>query len=214
MQIKRIIFIRSGETDWNKLERWQGWVAVPLNDHGRYQVQALANFLRNIGVGALYSSDLKRGVDTAEIIAARLGIVPTYDPRLRERKIGTWQGMSNHELQHWYAEQYQAWLDDRENYQIPEGESLSQVYTRMRAAFDDIVKEDKAETVGIVSHTVASRRLLAGITPAFNYNERLSNSSVTTVAWDNDHWKLVVPNDIAHLEGIMSGFSKELGDNE
>lgn len=214
MQIKRIIFIRSGETDWNKLGRWQGWVAAPLNDHGRYQVQALANFLRNIGVGALYSSDLKRGVDTAEIIAARLGITPIYDPRLRERKIGTWQGMTNDELQHWYSDQYQEWLNDRENYQIPEGESLAEVYVRMRAAFDDIVRQDQAETVGIVSHTVASRRLLTDITPAFDYNERLANSSVTTIARDGDQWKLLVPNDIAHLEGIMSGFSKELGDKE
>ncbi len=214
MQIKRIIFIRSGETDWNKLGRWQGWVAAPLNDHGRYQVQALANFLRNIGVGALYASDLKRAVDTAEIIAARLGITPIYDPRLRERKIGTWQGMTNQELQNWYSDQYQAWLNDREHYQIPEGESLAQVYARMRAAFDDIVKEDKAETIGIVTHTVASRRLLAELTPEFDYNVRLANSSVTTIAWDIDHWKLLVPNDTAHLEGIVSSFSKELGDAE
>lgn len=212
MQIKRIIFIRSGETDWNKIGRWQGWVAAPLNDHGRYQVQALANFLRNIGVGALYASDLRRGVDTAEIIAERLGIRPTYDPRLRERKIGTWQGMTSDELQSWYADQYQAWMQDRENYRIPEGEALSEVYTRMKSAFDDIVKEDKDETVGIVSHTVSTRRLLADLVPGFDYGERLSNSSVTTISWEHDHWKLLVPNDVAHLEGIVSGFSKEPGD--
>ena len=54
MQIKRIIFTRSGETEWNRLGRWQGWVASPLNAHGRHQVGKLANFLRNIGIGVIY----------------------------------------------------------------------------------------------------------------------------------------------------------------
>ena len=68
MAVERIIFIRPGETDWNKLERWQGWVAVPLNEHGRRQSEALARFLRAIGRAALYTSDLKRARQTAVLL--------------------------------------------------------------------------------------------------------------------------------------------------
>ena len=94
MTVRRVILIRPGETDWNRDGRWQGWVAAPLNEHGRRQAEALAKFVRNIGMRALYSSDLRRAVETAELLAERLVFEPIYDARLRERNIGAWQGLT------------------------------------------------------------------------------------------------------------------------
>ena len=65
MAVKRVVFIRPGETEWNKIGRWQGIVGVPLNGHGRAQAERLAKFVRNINLDALYSSDLRRAKDTA-----------------------------------------------------------------------------------------------------------------------------------------------------
>src|SRR5215207_3081510 len=107
MTVNRIVLIRPGETDWNRIGRWQGWVATPLNPLGRRQVEKLANFIRHIGMTALYSSDLQRAVETADILAARLGFAPIYDARLRERNIGEWQGMTLDEMEAWYPEAYQ-----------------------------------------------------------------------------------------------------------
>lgn len=205
MAIKRVIFIRPGETDWNRQGRYQGWVSVPLNEHGRKQVMALANFIRNIGVTALYSSDLKRAVDTATIIGEKLGYEPVYDSRLRERSIGNWQGLTLPEITTWYADQYQELREDQDNYRVPGGESLNDVKKRILEAFNDILKEDKGETIGIISHTTAIRKLLEDLIPSFDQSGLIfGNSSVTTIVLEGDEWCLVASNDVMHLEGLES----------
>jgi phosphoserine phosphatase len=215
MSIKRVIFMRPGETDWNRQNRWQGWVAAPLNAHGRRQVQALAKFVRNIGVGALYSSDLKRAEETAALLAEQLGYAPIFDERLRERNIGIWQGLTLDEMRAWYPGSYKGLLADVDGYQVPGGESRREVQKRMKAAFDDILKQDKGETVGIVSHTTAIRALLESLLPGHVSPETaVDNTSVTTITRQEDgEWHLVVMNDGAHLEGLETHAVGEIEDD-
>jgi broad specificity phosphatase PhoE len=211
MTVKRIIFIRPGETDWNRADRWQGWVACPLNGHGRLQAEALANFLRNIGLGVLYSSDLRRSAETAKIIGSKLNYEPLYDARLRERNIGNWQGMTLEEVQMWYPEEYTQFTANPETYRVPGGESLQDVKTRMKEVFQEIVTAAKAETIGIVSHTVTIRSLLAELIPGYNpRNLNLGNTAVTTIRPEENGWSLVVSNDVTHLEGLDSRAVREL----
>lgn len=212
MRVKRIILIRPAETDWNRQSHWQGWVATPLNEHGRRQAQALAKFVRNIGMSALYSSDLRRAVETAELLAERLGFAPVYDARLRERNIGAWQGLTLDEMRAWYPDEYKQLLADADEYRIPGGESRAEVRARMVSMFDDILKEDRGETVGIISHTTAIRALLSELIPDCDPNSiKVNNTSVTTlVRVDTDRWQLVAANDVMHLEGLASRSAKEV----
>jgi broad specificity phosphatase PhoE len=207
MTVKRVILIRPGETDWNRQGRWQGWVAVPLNTHGRNQARYLARFIRNVGMSALYSSDLKRAVETAEILAETLGYAPSYDARLRERNIGDWQGLTQDEMREWYPIEFQQLMSDRAGYAVPGGESRNQMKARMIAAFNDYLKEDKGETIGILSHSSAIRSLLSQwIDDEQLVGTEVGNTSVTTIAREdeNDTWRIVAPNDVTHLEGIES----------
>lgn len=204
MAVKRVILIRPGETDWNKNERWQGFVASPLNEHGRQQALALAKYIRNIGLSALYTSDLVRALQTATILGERLGFDPIPDPRWRERDIGKWQGMTQDEMRTWYADEYQQLQDDVENYRVPGGESRADVRQRVNAAFADVLKQDKGSTVGIITHTTATHLLLDSIIPDYDvYGSVLGNTSVTTIMLnDAGVWEIVTANDIAHLEGL------------
>lgn len=207
MTVKRVILIRSGETDWNHHERWQGWVAIPLNEHGRKQARALANFIRNIGVSALYSSDLRRAADTANLLAGQLGYEPIFDERLRERNIGLWQGMTIDEVRAWYPEDYERLRADVQEFKVPGGESRSELQQRILDAFQDILAEDKGETIAIVTHTTATRVLLDKIIPDHDLVANiLGNTSVTTIVREaeNSDWQLVAPNDTSHLEGLES----------
>lgn len=209
MTVKRIIFVRPGETDWNLIERWQGWLDVPLNEHGDLQARRLANFLRNIGVEALYTSDLRRAKQTADIIGAACGLTPKVDEKLRERNIGRWQGMTRSDVESWFPDQYAAYNTDRMNYRIPDGESLLDVHARMVEAFKPIAA-DPAKTIVVVSHTVTIRVLLMDLIQGYNPQEnKLLNSSVTTIQSEGDGWKIVVANDILHLEGLYSRPSVE-----
>ncbi len=212
MTVKRVILIRPGETSWNQVGRWQGWVANPLSDYGRAQVLSLARYIRNIGLSALYSSDLRRAVETAEILAKQLGFEPLYDERWRERDIGKWQGMTLDEIHAWYPAEYQQLQTDIENFRVPDGESRADVKQRVTEAIKDVLSQDKGGTVGIISHTTSTHMLLRSLLPGYNvYGTVLGNSSVTTIALnDADQWELVAANDVSHLEGLTSRSVREL----
>jgi broad specificity phosphatase PhoE len=93
-----LLLIRHGETDWNAEHRWQGHADVPLNAHGREQAKVLAEELAPEGVDAIYSSDLSRARDTAEIVGERLGVPVVLDPDLREIDVGSREGLTGEEV--------------------------------------------------------------------------------------------------------------------
>ena len=186
MAVKRVVFIRPGETEWNKINRWQGTVAVPLNTHGVEQAKRLAKFIRNIGLDVIYSSDVRRAKDTAVVLSEYANVPIHYDERLRERYLGLWQGLTMNEMRDWYKEDYDALMKDPLNTPAPGGESPSQVAERVTDCFKDILESD-AETVGILSHTTSIRVLLAQLVPDINpFNMEFHNISVTTIALNDD----------------------------
>jgi broad specificity phosphatase PhoE len=187
-------------------------VAIPLSQHGRKQVQRLANYIRNIGISALYTSDLRRALETAQLLVEKLGFEPIIDERLRERHIGGWQGLTRAEMESWYPNEYKLFLADPENFQVPGGESRGEIRRRMRAAFDNILKQNKGETVGVISHSTVINALLSEIIPDVKFGSvDVSNSSVTTIARNDDgQWLLVAVDDVTHLEGLESQKIQEL----
>lgn len=214
MAVKRVVLIRPGETDWNKLGRWQGQVAVPLNEHGIAQAERLAQFVRPIGLSAIYSSDLRRAKDTAEILGKTSSLTPVYDARLRERSMGEWQGLTLAEIMVWYPEDYAQVQKDPNGFQVPSGESRKQVGERVRLAFEEIIKEG-GDTIGIISHTTAIRTLLAALVPESNpYNLHFRNMSVTTIMQENGKWSISQFDDITHLEGMKSSAFPEVEESD
>ncbi len=212
--VKRLVLIRPGETDWNREHRWQGWVAAPLDPQGRRQVHKLALFVRNLGLSALYSSDLRRAEETASILAASLGYAPIFEPRLRERKIGEWQGLTIDEMRAWYPDEYAHFIDDPANYPPPMGESRNEVKARVLAAVAEILAQNRGETVGVLSHTTAIKALLSGLVPSYSQRDLdIDNTSVTSLLRaDDGGWQIVAADDVSHLEGLNTRSVSELED--
>ena len=94
-----LILARHGETDWNRDGIWQGHGDPPLNELGRRQAAELAVRLADMSIDALYSSDLRRAYETAEIIAAAKGLEITADSDLREIDIGAWSGLTRAQIE-------------------------------------------------------------------------------------------------------------------
>src|SRR5213078_2372373 len=90
-----LLLVRHGETDWNAAGRLQGHTDRPLSDYGREQARRLADELSSEGVDAIYTSDLARARETAEIVAERLHLPVVLDPDLREKNWGTWEGLTS-----------------------------------------------------------------------------------------------------------------------
>src|SRR5437870_10210961 len=92
-----LLLVRHGETDWNRDGGWQGGSDTRLNDLGREQARALADELDG-NIDVVYSSDLARARETADIVAAKLQLEVRVDPRLRERSFGSWEGLTTLEI--------------------------------------------------------------------------------------------------------------------
>ncbi|HKN64431.1 MAG TPA: histidine phosphatase family protein [Gaiellaceae bacterium] len=90
-----LLLVRHGETDWNADGRLQGHTNRQLSDYGRRQAQKLAEELAGDEIEAIYSSDLARARETAEIVGERLGLAVELDPDLREKNWGTWEGLTS-----------------------------------------------------------------------------------------------------------------------
>jgi probable phosphoglycerate mutase len=91
--VTTLLLVRHGETDWNAEGRLQGHTDRPLSDYGRGQARRLAEELESEALEAIYSSDLARARETAEIVGERLGLPTVLDPDLREKDWGTWEGL-------------------------------------------------------------------------------------------------------------------------
>ena len=102
--------VRHGETDWNLAGRWQGQSphAPPLNPVGQAQAEALLTQLNGFVFDAVYSSDLLRALQTAEIAAAKLRLPVQIEPRLREINQGKWEGMLGSDVARQYPAEWAA----------------------------------------------------------------------------------------------------------
>ena len=148
--------IRHGQTDWNLAGRWQGQAvdAPGLNAAGRTQALALHAQLPHLRFAAIYSSDLLRARQTAEVIADSLNLTVTFEPRLREINLGLWEGMLSEDI----AAQYPHELSERSNNPLhshaPQGESVVDVAERVRAFVIDVVATHSDGPVLIVAHGI------------------------------------------------------------
>jgi broad specificity phosphatase PhoE len=134
-----VLLARHGETDDNREPlRFQGWRDTPLNPTGRRQAAALAERVAGRGIVSLWSSDLSRARETAEIVAARVGLEVRLDPRLREANRGRWEGRLFRDVMREEPEQFAAWMRAGEGWRFPGGESLAEQQQRVRACVEEI----------------------------------------------------------------------------
>ena len=170
-----LLLVRHGETDWNRGGRWQGHADAPLNERGREQARALADELGGQHVAAVYSSDLARARETAEIIAARLGRPVAVDPRLREVDVGGWSGLTTEEIRERFPEEVGRWLDSDPAHTFDGGESYAVMGERVVAALEEIAARHPDGQILVVLHGGPIRAVLAhaaGITYAEQRHRR------------------------------------------
>lgn len=144
-----LLLVRHGETDWNRDGRWQGHSDTHLNDAGRDQARQVATQLD--GVDVLYCSDLARARETADIVAATLGLDVRTDARLRERSFGAWEGLTAGEIEERFAEDLASWrLGDGPG--APDAEPFEAFADRVGGFVDDVVARHPQETVLVIAH--------------------------------------------------------------
>ncbi|KAF3438923.1 hypothetical protein FNV43_RR17198 [Rhamnella rubrinervis] len=208
-----IIVVRHGETAWNVDGRIQGHLDVELNDAGRQQAVAVADRLsKEPKISAVYSSDLKRALETAQIIASSCGELEVIkDPDLRERHLGELQGLTTREAATVSPEAYEALLSHKTNQEIPGGgESLDQLYQRCTSSLQRTGRNHKGERVVVVTHGGVIRSLYRRACPNRRPKGKVLNTSVNIFHLsDGEKWTIKTWGDVTHLnqtEYSQSGF--------
>ena len=182
----RLILVRHGETDWNKAGRFQGQIDIPLNENGRRQAAAARDFLKNIPIDRAWSSTLSRPTETAQIILEAHPDVPlTQIDGLVEIGHGVWEGKLESEIREDWSELLDTWKRAPETVQMPEGETIQDVWARSVRSWGEIAGELKPEeTVLVVAHDAVNKTILCdllGLTPADIWAVKQGNGGVTVV---------------------------------
>lgn len=203
MQTTRLYLVRHGATNLTAEDRFSGSVGVDLSDEGRRQAELLGRRLLREGITAIYCSPLSRTVETANLIAAKSGLVPKQVDGLREISHGRWEGLTRREVEERYPDEYVAWEEDPFTFAPEQGESGVQVLARSLPAIRQVITSHEGERVVVVSHKATIRLLISSLLgfDARGYRDRLDQAPACLNVLDfRDpvHARLMLFNDTTH----------------
>lgn len=206
---RRLVLWRHGQTVWNFENRFQGKMDIPLNETGVAQAERAARLLAGLQPTAIISSPLQRASVTAQTLATITGLPVAYDPDLRERDGGEWEGLTGAEIRERYPAEHAVW-------QPPGGETSEQVAKRVSAAFGRAIDRLPADGVLVIASHGAALRL--GMAHLLGFPEEiwerlggLSNCSWSVLAEGRSGWRLIEHNAGTLPEPVLSDDRTENG---
>jgi 2,3-bisphosphoglycerate-dependent phosphoglycerate mutase len=218
----QILFIRHGETAWNRIKRIQGHIDIPLAESGIEQAQQLGRHLAAAAqagsrLDAIWSSDLLRAQQTAQPAAEALHLPVQLAPGLRERHYGAFQGHDSDEIAERFPDEYAHWQTRDPGFVPPEGESQRAFYHRVLHALEPLLERHRGGRIAVVTHggvLDCVYRFAKGLALDEPRNWPLLNTSVNVVDFESDGYvtqaNILEWGDVAHLGGISAddGFKR------
>jgi len=200
----KIIALRHGETEWNKIEKQQGHLNSNLTDLGKLQAKAIGDGLQKLKIDKFYTSDLGRAIETSEIISDFIKIDFITDLRLRERNLGRLQGLTKNEFKNKYPKDWMLFIKNDPDYVLPDGESIKQRYERAINCIEDLALQNMEDTILLVTHGgILMSMIYKALKLPLNQKRSFSlyNGSINVFSVsDKMEWNLEVWGDTHHLE--------------
>lgn len=199
----RLIIVRHGESEWNKIGRYQGQEDAPLSDLGRQQADALAQRLKREKLDAIFASPLQRAANTARAIAEFHPDVPFYtENALLEIHHGDWQGLYSKDVKERYGPELREWQLYPTRSQMPNGESFSNILKRVVDFKEKLELQYPDKTLLLSTHDVVVKILVAdalGINMDRINRLWITNASISVIEYGNDLPYLVSLSEACHL---------------
>jgi broad specificity phosphatase PhoE len=152
---------RHGQTAYNHEGRFQGHLPVPLDATGREQAAALAEAAAQVPLRSLWCSPLARARETADVVAARIGLTPVEDARFVETDTGDWTDRSFDEVRAEDPEGFARFQRSDPGFRYPGGESFAEQWERVRAGLEDLRARTEDLPALVVCHRGVIRLALA-----------------------------------------------------
>jgi probable phosphoglycerate mutase len=191
----RVLLLRHGRTAWNAERRYQGQADPPLDEVGRRQAVEIAGLVAALEPQLLVSSDAIRARQTAEPIGAVTGLQVRVDPRLRERSLGHWEGLTRDEVAERYPDEFADWLAGRDVSRRG-GESRNEVAARALAGFAEL---PEVTTAVLITHSATAMALcnaLLGIDQQVHVLGPLANCHWSELVAESDGAELVADGSV------------------
>lgn len=156
----RIYLIRHGHLINSHRSVYNGQRDIGLSLKGIAQTIAIAAWFKDKPIRTIYTSDLCRARDGANIIAAslRLEVLPVN--AFRERDFGRWEGLTAVEIETGYRETWDKWIEDPVGTRPPEGESIQDMRGRILTKLKEIIEQHRGEEIILLSHAGVNRIIL------------------------------------------------------
>jgi phosphoserine phosphatase len=204
----RLIIVRHGESEWNRIHRYQGQLDAPLSGLGLRQAEALGQRLKGEALDHIYTSPLQRAALTARAIAAHHPAVPfATSDALLEIHHGEWQGKFADEILAEYGDGLREWRQHPTRAQMPGGESFSNILKRTLDFREELCARHQDQTILVSTHDVVVKILVAD---ALGMNmDRINriwvtNASISVIEYGSDLPYLVSLSEACHLGTLAS----------
>jgi broad specificity phosphatase PhoE len=199
----RLLLVRHAETDWNRERRYQGWTDTPLSESGRVQAEAAGRLLASVPLAAVWSSPLRRAVDTAAAIATPQHLGVGVSPAFKEMRFGEWEGLTVSEVRARFPEQYRVWEEAPHLASRPGAETLDDVRRRALGGLETLRERYDGKTVCLVAHGVTARVLILealGLGLDRLWSLSVAPTGISELEFRDDWTALHRMNTLVHLE--------------
>ncbi len=195
--------VRHGQTNWNILGKTQGHGNSDLTQKGEEQAKELAEAMTNYPIDYIYSSDLGRAVQTAQIVGDKLNINVENTQALREMGFGVWEGLLIEEIKKDHSDTYTTWRNEPHLVSIPEGETLHIIKERVDNFISEINEKYDNKHILLVSHSVTVRvMLLSFLNSGMEniYRIKQDNTALNIVEYKDYGPVIIKMNDTSHIK--------------
>ena len=209
----RVYLVRHGEAEGNLYRRAQGQYDGRITPLGEKQLDLLAERFRDVPLGAVYSSDLSRAVQTAQSVARfHPELTPMQDPRLRELHLGIWEDQPWGNVERDVPEQLYYFNNEPDKWQVPEAERFSDLAKRLRAAVLELAAKHDGDTIALCSHGMAIRTLQMDSLAREGRSDppgHGDNTCVSLLEVEGEAIHVAVINDASHLPRELSTLARQ-----
>lgn len=199
----RFLFVRHGETDWNRHPRFRGHVDVPLNGTGIRQAERVGGRLAAVRLAAIYASPLARTTRTARAIARHHDLLVMPSPGIIDMDFGRWHGRTPTAVRRADPVRHRRWRTAPGTVLVPGGQRLADVQRRAVAGLTTLARRHRGVTVAVVSHDIVGRVLVCaalGLSLDAIWRVPQDNAALSIFTHDGRSLVAVTINDTAHLD--------------
>jgi broad specificity phosphatase PhoE len=201
----KLILARHGETVWNVEKIYRGRTDVSLDEVGIEQAELLGKYLSNWQLEAIYSSPLKRALDTANIIARYQKVGVYIAEGLIDFDYGEWQSLSEQEAKRLYPTLHNEWHNNPHKVKMPGGECLEDIRRRSINVVNDVISKYQGSIL-LVSHRVVNKVVicsLLGLDNSHFWNIKQDVCGITIFNYVDGRFVLTKHNDTSHLRELQ-----------